>query len=378
MPEVLDWESGVSRCLTSLEEDLIRWNAEERKKLSEQQLQASKAEKDLAAVEAAVCRATPDFGKDVAWQDRLASLVRTAKEQRAVLRDFCALLRRRARNEAPELLKELPEDTVPEKLQLQRLTTSILGIVDKNASAEAPDQEEDAPEDSAAPDENEQDAKRERRKKPARKASKREVGEKPKKRAKVVKEKEDEEEVDDYSEDYDDYSYSKTPSPKPRRRRRGAGGGGGGAGGGRRAPPEKPRRRRQKRRPSPSVYSRDYSYTPPPERRPRGRGARRHRGRREDGGGGGGGGGGSRDLASEIDRFVRVNKLEDRCEKILRDLDPRKAKEVMGLSGGNNTFELSGDVRDPTAVVLARVRKAREGGARGGGRRGGRRRSPDR
>ena len=30
----------------------------------------------------------------------------------------------------------------------------------------------------------------------------------------------------------------------------------------------------------------------------------------------------------------------------------------MGLSGGTNTFELSGDVRDPTAVVLARVRKA--------------------
>ena len=32
--------------------------------------------------------------------------------------------------------------------------------------------------------------------------------------------------------------------------------------------------------------------------------------------------------------------------------------QVMGLSGGNNTFELSGDVRDPTAVVLARIRKA--------------------
>ena len=32
--------------------------------------------------------------------------------------------------------------------------------------------------------------------------------------------------------------------------------------------------------------------------------------------------------------------------------------KVMGLSGGNNTFELSGDVRDPTAVVLARIRKA--------------------
>ena len=32
--------------------------------------------------------------------------------------------------------------------------------------------------------------------------------------------------------------------------------------------------------------------------------------------------------------------------------------QVMGLSGGTNTFELSGDVRDPTAVVMARIRKA--------------------
>jgi hypothetical protein len=37
---------------------------------------------------------------------------------------------------------------------------------------------------------------------------------------------------------------------------------------------------------------------------------------------------------------------------------PHGFLEVMGLSGGTNTFELSGDVRDPTAVVLARIRKA--------------------
>jgi len=368
MPEVLDWESGLSRCLSSLEEKLIRWNAEERKKALDRQLRASRAEEDLASVEAAVCQATPDSPKDEPWQDRLASLVRTAKEQRAELRDFCKLLRRRAPEEAPELLDDLPEDTVPEKTELQRLTSSFLESAARNASVEENEQEEDAPED-AAPDETEQDTKKEpkKTKKPAKKAEKREVGEKPKKRAKAVQEEKDdgEEELDDYSEDYD-YSYSRTPSPKPKRRRRGGGGGGGG-----RRAPEKPRKRRQRRRPSRSAYSGD-SYSPPPDRRPRGRG-RRPRGRREDGGG-------SRDLASDIDRFVRVNKLEDRCEKILRDLEPRMAKQVMGLSGGNNTFELSGDVRDPTAVVLARVRKARDGGGRGGGRRGGgerrRRRSP--
>lgn len=80
-------------------------------------------------------------------------------------------------------------------------------------------------------------------------------------------------------------------------------------------------------------------------------------------------------MSDPIAQF-EVNKLEERCEKILRDLDSALALkvrngicmaacfaliflfQVMGLSGGTNTFELSGDVRDPTAVVLARIRKA--------------------
>ena len=39
------------------------------------------------------------------------------------------------------------------------------------------------------------------------------------------------------------------------------------------------------------------------------------------------------------------------------------ARRVMGLTNASktNTFELSGDVRDPNAVVMARIRKAREG-----------------
>jgi len=35
-------------------------------------------------------------------------------------------------------------------------------------------------------------------------------------------------------------------------------------------------------------------------------------------------------------------------------------EQVMGLAGGNNSFELSGDIRDPIAVVMARIRRARE------------------
>lgn len=65
-------------------------------------------------------------------------------------------------------------------------------------------------------------------------------------------------------------------------------------------------------------------------------------------------------MLSDIKRFVEVNRLEPRCEQIIRDLSPRTARRVMGLSGGTNTFELKGDVRNPTAVVIARVRRARE------------------
>lgn len=34
------------------------------------------------------------------------------------------------------------------------------------------------------------------------------------------------------------------------------------------------------------------------------------------------------DVGSEISRFVKVNKLEERCEKILRDLDAKLAFQV--------------------------------------------------
>lgn len=65
-------------------------------------------------------------------------------------------------------------------------------------------------------------------------------------------------------------------------------------------------------------------------------------------------------VAADIERFVRINRLEQRCDQILRELSPKSARRVMGLDGGANTFELRGDVRNPTAVVIARVRKVRE------------------
>merc|ERR1719221_1180356 len=77
-----------------------------------------------------------------------------------------------------------------------------------------------------------------------------------------------------------------------------------------------------------------------------------------------GGAGGPDNVLADIDRFVKINRLEPRCDQILRELSPSMARRVMGLDGGPNTFELRGDVRNPTGVVIGRVRKAREGGDR--------------
>lgn len=68
----------------------------------------------------------------------------------------------------------------------------------------------------------------------------------------------------------------------------------------------------------------------------------------------------SGNIDEDIVKFVRLNRLETRVEEILRDCSPETAREVMGLSGGANTFELKGDVRNPTAVVMTRVKKARD------------------
>ena len=60
----------------------------------------------------------------------------------------------------------------------------------------------------------------------------------------------------------------------------------------------------------------------------------------------------------ELERFLRVNKLEPDgpVDRALRELEPHIAREVMGVTG-TNTFELTGDVRDKSAVVLARIRR---------------------
>jgi len=72
---------------------------------------------------------------------------------------------------------------------------------------------------------------------------------------------------------------------------------------------------------------------------------------------------GSRVL-EDIRRFVAVNRLDSRLEATLRDLPEGVAMRVMHQP----TFELSGDVRNPAAIVDARIRKSKEigGGPRSG------------
>ena len=71
-------------------------------------------------------------------------------------------------------------------------------------------------------------------------------------------------------------------------------------------------------------------------------------------------GGAVGDVSADIARFCQVNRLQPRWEKTLSERPPHMALRVMGLRIGSSTFELSGDVHDPNAVVLARIRKARD------------------
>lgn len=180
----------------------------------------------------------------------------------------------------------------------------------------------------------------------------------------------------EFSEAYsfdDDYSDSRPPSPRrqaPRRRRRMMG-----------------RRRPDHGYPrsasfTPSCERRGPRRRPPPQHAPGGGERRRTHAGPPPGSGGGGGGRGVRrsqedfggDVDVALDRFIRVNRLQGRCEKDLRALSEKTAWQVMGCAGPGvgHTFELSGDIRDPTAVVLGRIRKAAE---ESGGREAGRKAS---
>jgi len=398
-------DTGLAGFVSRLEEDLIRWHSEERVKAKERAAKGMRAEKDLVTVEASLrdsvaVQQLKRGSDDDLVEEKVEAMLQMGKEQREAMAALLGLVRGHTKahlaQAGDDLLGRLPDEGQPlglDSAEVPKLLQSFLDLCEGQAAPAA------ASASAAAPAASSRRAGggggRERTRKEKRRG--REGGGRrgEGKRAKVdrgAKDRNagrDEGAADDYSYDYDD-SRSPSVEQRPQRpagrggarlRERGSGGGGaarrerdprGGGGGGR------PRRRREV---TPSYDYSDLDSRSPsvdsraaPQRRP-------HRG----GGGGGPPGRGRRggdrggreddriDTRSEVERFVRVNKLEGKAEKVMFDLEPWLARRVMGLAGGNNnTFELSGDVRDPTAVVLARVRKERDQAQQGdrGGRGG--------
>lgn len=348
--EALVWDTGLSQFLGRLEEDLIRWHSEERIKTKDRQLKCLRAQKDLVTVEASVretsaAQRLKGSEEKEAWQDKVQAMLKQAKEQREEMRQMVELMRGHAKLHLEQagspLLAKLPAEGQPLGLgsdELPKHAQTFLDLADRQAATT-----------TTTASARYSGGKESKGRKEKRKANDKKGGKKAKERR-----------VANVDDDYSYLSSSRSQSPSlmrtRRRERRG-------------------RHRRERYTPSCSCSSdsRSLSQSRSPSReyhrQPRtGPGARAAR----RGGGGGGGREDARlDIPAEVDRFVRINKLEGRCEKILRELSPALARRVMGLSGGSNTFELSGDVRDPTAVVLARIRKAREEPRRGGGGGGG-------
>lgn len=389
--------SGLSRCLSQLEDDLVKWHSEERSTVSEAQTELATAEQESAAMEAAIREATPNLPQDDSWQSRLSSLVQSGKEQRDELEELCSLMRRHVpQDEASGSLdlQQLPEAGQPIKLasnSLARLFSSFLTSIEQAQPLDDNDKandEEDRSEAAAATNqklepEAEPQGRRPRRRRPvggrekqeaavAEPRSQQPVAEgRPRKRRRMGKDRAPPEPVrggdrdNEFSEAYsfdDVYSDSRTPSPR------------------RQAPP---RRRRMARRRPDHGYARSASFTPSCERRgprrrpphaPPGGGERRRTHHASAGPAAPRGGAGVRrtkedfggDVDAALDRFIRVNRLEGRCDKDLRACSEKTAWQVMGCSGPGHTFELSGDIRDPVAVVLGRIRKAQDSGGEAG------------
>lgn len=59
----------------------------------------------------------------------------------------------------------------------------------------------------------------------------------------------------------------------------------------------------------------------------------------------------------ELEEFITKNELSDRVVVNLKKLSKREQRNVMGLDGGRNSFVLIGAVRNPSAVVMSRMKR---------------------
>lgn len=84
------------------------------------------------------------------------------------------------------------------------------------------------------------------------------------------------------------------------------------------------------------------------------------------------------DILEELDEFVRKNSLSKKTEETLKELSAKDQRHIMGLDGSRNQFVLAGQVRDPDAVVMSRIRNLRNPVKKDKGRGRSRSRSRDR
>eukprot|EP00746_Dinoflagellata_sp_MGD_P084947 gnl/MRDRNA2_/MRDRNA2_33670_c0_seq1.p1 gnl/MRDRNA2_/MRDRNA2_33670_c0~~gnl/MRDRNA2_/MRDRNA2_33670_c0_seq1.p1 ORF type:complete len:760 (+),score=135.22 gnl/MRDRNA2_/MRDRNA2_33670_c0_seq1:61-2280(+) len=67
-------------------------------------------------------------------------------------------------------------------------------------------------------------------------------------------------------------------------------------------------------------------------------------------------------VEEDLVEFSRSNGLERRTEDALRQLSDKDLMFVMGTDGGENCFKLKGQVNNPDAVVMSRVKRLKERG----------------
>jgi len=382
--EPLVWDSGLSGFLSKLEGDLIQWQTQERARAKEWQAQHRLQRSGLKKVQAVVDGAAALDGA-VTKADRatcaqkVEAMVRSASSQREELGQMLELIQDhvKSRLTGPDAVVFTAfAQQLPREGSAARSTISGHDVLRQiklfiEAVERQPTKRKDRKRVDADGDRNAGKGKR-RVEKPERRGR----GERRGMRASAPLHEPEEE----YSEYSDEYSRSPTRDElRSRRDRNGC-------------------RRREQRDPAPGNNSRRAARTAPPgaaRSYPDGgcrdasnsRGSSRSRsnirprrchGNGRDGRGeprgSSGRGHGNDNILALIDRFVRVNRLNERGEKIMRELSPATARIVMGTDGKGHAFEMSDSVRDPTAVLMARIRNLRRGGDKGSGRGSPRRR----
>jgi len=73
---------------------------------------------------------------------------------------------------------------------------------------------------------------------------------------------------------------------------------------------------------------------------------------------------------ANLREFCTQNELSDRVVAALRSIGRREQRHIMGLDGSRNSFILTGNVRDPNAVVLSRLKRLKQAPLDSSGRSG--------